>query len=84
MQPTKVYISSLALSKGIIEVELNDKNFISNDYRDKNFLYVEGVRFYPAEWHETRQEAVQKAEELRKSWLAKYKMNIAELEKMKF
>lgn len=73
------YISKYALTKGIEAV--HGKQFY--DYRGyldagRNVLYRTG------DWHLTREDAIERAEEMRKKKIESLKKQIAKLEKMKF
>ena len=84
----KAWITKYALTQGIIGVEIID-NCLSADptgnmikIRDGNInTYYHGKG---NEWHETKESAIKKAEEMRQKKIASLKKQIEKLERMKF
>ena len=74
----KVYITKLALTEGIIEVD--DPEFYGEYIcfgRYREFVN-------PCNWFRTKQEAISRAEEMRVNKIASLMKQIANLESMKF
>jgi hypothetical protein len=74
----KAYITKFALTKGIIEI--NDPEFY------ENYIVIGRLdpMISPVDWFKNRQEAIQRAEEMRVNKIASLKRQIAKLESMKF
>lgn len=82
----KVWITKYALSSGIMEADaevcdVGDGRMIrvpkkAGEYADNYF--------HKPHWHETREEAVQKAESMRVSKISSMKKSIEKIEKLKF
>lgn len=77
----KAWISKYALSKGIIETEIDEQTpgitfFSNNMHFDSN-----SVGIY---WHRSKKGALLRAEEMRQKKIASLKKQIEKLEKMKF
>lgn len=77
----KAYISKYALTKGIFEVE-------AAKIRDNEIVVDIGIVssefFHANEWHTTRAEAINRAEEMRLKKIESLKKQIAKLEKKRF
>lgn len=84
----KVWITKYALTQGVYEAEVID------DCRDTdpsgNMIAVKEESFTPyyhgkgKEWHETKESAISKAEQMRQKKISSLKKQIEKLEKMKF
>lgn len=77
------YITKYALTSGIKQVEVEDCFDSAPD------MIREVAERFPAyyhgdDWHRTREEAVQRAEEMRKAKIASVKKQLARLEKLSF
>lgn len=74
----KAYVTKFALTKGIIE--LDDPEFY------ENYIVIGRIDplIKPDDWFKNRQEAVERAEEMRVNKIASLKRQIAKLESMKF
>lgn len=74
----KAYVTKFALTKGIIE--LDDPEFY------ENYIVIGRLdpMINPVDWFNNRQEAIQRAEEMRINKIASLKKQIANLEAMKF
>lgn len=74
------YITKYALTEGIFEAEGEE----SNGY----FYYGKGGydrnQACPEDWHRTREEAVARAEDMRKRKIASLKKSIAKMEALRF
>lgn len=79
----KVWITKYALTKGIIESEakLTSKDSVSVMEFDPNLPMH---WFYKGDWHRTKEEAVKRAEEMRKKKIESLKKQIKKLEEMRF
>lgn len=85
----KVWITKYALTQGIYEaevinnclttdpsgnmIEVKEKNKINSYYHEKG-----------KEWHETKESAIKRAEEMRRKKIASLRKQIERLDKMKF
>ena len=76
-----VWISNSALTQGLFSIEANIDGDTAVTYIDgyANFYHGEGKS-----WHRTRQEAVQRAEELRMQKIIALKKQVAKLESLNF
>lgn len=76
----KVYITKYALTKGILEKEVEDcGNGMVRENENHFPTYYHGT-----DWHKDKQSAIDKAEEMRKKKIASLKKQIEKLEKMKY
>jgi hypothetical protein len=84
----KVWITKYALTKGILEAEaieeLSDRPAGVNTIEayggnGRELFYGEGK-----EWHESKESAIAKAEEMRVKAIANHRKSIAKLEKTRF
>ena len=74
----KYFITKYALSVGIEEIECQDTTDPRVKRGDKwNY-------FHNGDWHDTREVAIKRAEEMRCKKIASLKKSIAKLEKLKF
>lgn len=77
-----VWISKYALTKGIFQLEVKSTS------EDGNAVYGKGwedaYHGKGKEWHETKEQAVIRAEEMRKKKIASLQKQISRLEKLKF
>ncbi|MGG7470791.1 hypothetical protein ACVVIH_20565 [Chryseobacterium arthrosphaerae] len=78
----KVYITKYALTKGIIESEGEILGGPTKMLRTTINSYR--VNFYGTEWHQNKNEAIYKAEEMRKKKIASLEKQIEKLKKLKF
>ena len=81
----KVWITRYALTQGIFEANVD---LVPASHNPK-ITYAEGKsaaggQFFTHEWTKTREEAVEKAQEMRTKRIAALKKAITKLEKMKF
>lgn len=80
----KVYITKYALTEGIIEAEGEpyglELEWVSASWDDG---YKCGD-FEQGEWYDTKERAIQKAEEMRQNKIASLKKQIEKLERMRF
>ncbi len=74
----KAYITKWAITKGIIE--LDDPAF----YENHIILSKYNAIIHPVDWFRTKQEAINRAEEMRVNKIASLRKQIAKLEIMKF
>lgn len=78
----KVYITKYALTTGIIESEADIIE------RDPKMIYTVinsyNVYFFKPDWHQNKNEAIYKAEEMRKKKIASLEKQIEKLKKLKF
>lgn len=74
----KAYITKWALTKGIIEVD--DPEFY------ENYIVISNIDplINPVDWFRTKQEAINRAEEMRVNKIASLMKQIAKFESMKF
>ena len=74
----KAYITKWALTKGIIEVD--------NPEFYENYLVISHIEplINPVDWFRTKQEAINRAEEMRVNKIASLRTQIAKLEIIKF
>lgn len=74
----KAYITKYALTKGIIEIE--------NPEFYENYIVISNIEplINPVDWFRTKQEAINRAEEMRVNKIASLRKQIAKLESMKF
>ena len=74
----KAYITKWALTKGIIEVD--------NPEFYENYLVISHIEplINPVDWFWAKQEAINRAEEMRVNKIASLRKQIAKLEIMKF
>lgn len=74
----KAYVTKWALTKGIIEVE--------NPEFYENYIVISNIDplINPVDWFRTKQEAINRAEEMRVNKIASLMKQIANLESMKF
>lgn len=76
----KVWITKYALTKGILEKEVEDCGDGMIKEKESHFpTYYHGT-----EWHSEKQSAIEKAEEMRKKKIASLKKQMEKLERMKF
>ena len=76
----KVWITKYALTKGILEKEVEDCGDGMVKESDNNFpTYYHGT-----DWHTEKKSAIAKAEEMRKKKIASLKKKIEKLERMEF
>ena len=78
----KVWISKYALTQGIIETEA--KKTSSDSISITKECKTPTNWFYKGDWHETKEAAIAKAEEMRQKKIASLKKQIEKLEGMKF
>lgn len=76
----KAWITKYALTKGILEKEVDDCG---------DGMVIESNNHFPTyyhgtDWHKDKKSAIAKAEEMRKKKIASLKKKIEKLEKMKF
>ena len=78
----KVWITKYALSKGIFEeeVEIVDSYLLIATCDKGHFL----AHYHKGEWHQTREQAIKRAEEIRVAKLKATRKLIAKLERMTF
>lgn len=76
----KVWITKYALTRGILEKEVEDCG--DGMVREKESFFP--AYYHGTDWHTDKQSAVAKAEEMRKKKIASLKKQIDKLEKMKF
>lgn len=77
----KVWVTKYALTKGIFEDDVE----ISGDF--PHLAQSSPTKYYHGEgkeWHRTKIEAIQRAEEMRKKKVRSLKKQIEKLEKMEF
>jgi len=74
----KAYVTKWALTKGIIEVE--------NPEFYENYIVISNIDplINPVDWFRTKQEAINRAEEMRVNKIASLMKQIAKFESMKF
>ena len=78
----KLWITKYALTKGISEIECEDfENGAVKETENPfpTFYHGEG-----SEWHQTKESAIKKAEEMRQKKIESLKKQIEKLEQMKF
>ena len=78
----KVWITKYALTSGIKEIECEDcENGAVKEIENSlpTFYHGEGK-----EWHQTKESAIQKAEEMRQNKIASLKKQIEKLERLRF
>jgi hypothetical protein len=92
----KVYITKHALSKGIIEYnednnfsfEINKPNSLcimkKNPFSDGNFSWIPVLYFKKTDWHLTKKEATEKAEQMRIQEINKLLRKVKKLQNLKF
>ena len=74
----KVYITKYALTRGILETDGATVEGIPS-MAETNFGY-----FHGDDWHETKEEAIKRAEEMRTKKIASLRKQIEKLEALKF
>lgn len=89
----KVWITRYALTKGIFEIEVNDKcididrsGYMIQDEGGGFTVYSRGVYYHGEgiEWHKDKESAIKRADEMRNKKIESLKKRIKELENMKF
>lgn len=78
----KAYITKYALTQGIYEIEAletNNPNMIKDKRSSISIYHGKGK-----DWHLNREDAIHKAEEMRKKKIESLKSQIDKLEKMNF
>ena len=78
-----VWVTKYALTKGIIEAEAiitSDDSVSIMDFNSELSM----PWFYKGSWHRTKEDAVKRAEEMRKKKIESLKKQIEKLEKLKF
>lgn len=77
----KAYITKYALTKGILEKEAEEcgNGMIATREKWNAYFHGEGK-----EWHRTKEEAIKRAEEMRKKKICSLEKQIEKLERMKF
>lgn len=76
----KVWISRYALTKGIFEVEVKQSPFYSDLVSSQS-----GYPYYhKPDWHETKEEAIKRAEQMRVKKIASLRKQIEKLENLDF
>ena len=76
----KVWISRYALSEGIFETQAE----LSRDFPDMISERPSYAHYHKPDWHETKEEAIKRAEQMRIKKIASLKKQIEKLEKMDF
>lgn len=76
----KAWITKYALTKGILEKEVEDCGDGMVSERGRYFLAC----YRGTDWHTDKKSAIAKAEEMRKKKIASLKKQIENLERMKF
>ena len=74
----KVYITKYALTRGIEEKKASEFDV------GIEALYCEGKAYFSHEWHLTKKEAIERAEQMRISEINKLLKRIKKLENLKF
>lgn len=77
----KIYITQYALTKGILEKEVEEtsfENMVKENIGGYNQMY------HKPHWHSTKEEAVIQAEKMRLSKISSLNKKIKELENLKF
>jgi len=77
----KVWVTKYALTKGILEVE------VDSPVEDERMVRASGgwtTYYHKPDWHMTKAEAVARAEEMRTKKLASLRKQAAKLEKLRF
>lgn len=78
----KIWITKYALTRGIIEAEIDMR--IGESITITWINKCPGTYFKPDEWFESKEDAIKKAEEMRKTEIEKLIKKIKRLEKKKF
>lgn len=78
----RVYITRYALTRGIIELELEEESVSGKGCSARSDL--NSNFFYGKEWHRTLEEAKKDAESRRDRKIESLKKQLAKLEEMKF
>lgn len=76
----KAWITKYALTKGILEKEVEDCG--DGMVRESGNHFP--TYYHRTDWHKDKESAIAKAEEMRKKKIASLKKQIEKLEKMKF
>ncbi len=84
----KFYVTKYALTQGIIEVEgeVCDgfPDMIEETEKTEHAYFKRTFHGKNTEWHETKESAIKKAEEMRDKKIASLRKQIEKLERMKF
>jgi len=81
----KVWITKYALTKGIFEIEAEVCEFISPDMiKEVGCEYPTYYHGKGKDWHKTREDAVKRADEIRKKKVVSLRKKIEKLESMIF
>ena len=78
----KIWITKYALTRGIIEAEIDMR--IGESITITWINKCPGTYFKPGEWFKSKEDAIKKAEEMRKTEIEKLTKKIKKLEKMRF
>ena len=76
----RVWITRCALSQGIFEAEAR----LCSDINDRMIEYNRNEYAHGNDWHRTLEDALVRAEEMRKKKIASLRAKISKLEKLKF
>ena len=81
----KVFITKFALTRGIVEIDAEicstiSKNMIQTTADKGRF----DIYYHKPDWHESKDDAIKKANEMRDKKIASLKKQIQKLEKFKF
>lgn len=79
----KVWITKYALTQGIVEAEAKKTSNDSVSINIKDLAFPTNW-FYKGDWHENKNDAIKKAEEMRQKKNASLKKQIEKLEEMRF